>query len=80
MKRYILTLICLLLLAGIVQADIRVVLDTPQVTFKNVTGSQFQYYLGIENKNSFPINITITLPSDLQITLDSPLTFELQEN
>lgn len=80
MKQQILIVISLIFLISLVSADIRVVLTTPQVTFINVTGSEFKYYLGIENKNNFILNIEITPPENLSISFYNPLNFSLEPN
>jgi hypothetical protein len=80
MKQYIIPIICTILLISLVSADIRVTLNTAQVTFKNTTGSEFQYHINLENKNQFPVNVNITLPDDLNIELSGPSQFILSPN
>ncbi len=55
-----------------------VTLSTPQATFRSEMGSTVNYYVGVENKNNFPVNITIIPPENLQITFNEPLAFSLK--
>lgn len=79
MKQHII-IVSVLILMSLVSADIRVVLNNPQIVFTNITGSNFQYHLGVENKNNYTTQIVIMPPDNLNLTFDSPLTFELLPN
>lgn len=83
MNKYFIFLFVGLFLISLVSADLRVTLTTPQVSFdRNVSevgiGDIVTYYVGVENKNSFPINIKIDGPTDLMIYFLEDTYFELQ--
>lgn len=79
MKFCILIILCILIIIQLASADLRVVLTTPQVSFSGTEGQSFNYYIGVENKNSFPINILIS-NSESEIKFDDLPSFELQPN
>jgi len=55
-------------------------LTTPSVTFRLNESDSINHYVGIANKNPFPIKIIIDIPEDLDITFHNITIFELEPN
>lgn len=72
-------MVLLVLCMSIVAADLRIVLTTPQAKFTVINGESIDYYIGVENKNNFTINVDI-VPSDLNIVFYNDTSFALQPN
>lgn len=72
-------MILLVLCMSIVAAELRVVLTTPQAKFTVINGESVDYYVGVENKNNFTINVDI-VPNALNIVFYNDTSFELQPN
>lgn len=80
MKQYIILVICIIFFISLVSADIRLTLNTPQVTFRNIIGSEFNYHIEVKNNNNFIVDVIIIPPEDLDIQFEGPLTFSLYVN
>lgn len=80
MKNKLYLLLGALLLISLVSADFRITLTTPSVTFNTNLSEVASYYVGVENKNEFPININILAPTDLLISFEGDTSFELLPN
>lgn len=77
MNKQIITLVLITLALVSVTSALRVTLSTPQATFRANLSDTINYYVGVENQNSFNVNITITSPEGLNITFQGPTQFEL---
>lgn len=80
MKLKFLVLILILMMVSMVNAEIRGVLLTPQATFRVNYGDTVNHYIGILNKNPFPVNISIIPSKDLNISFKEPTQFVLLPN
>jgi hypothetical protein len=79
MKKEIVSVMFIVLFIGLVSADIRVTLNTPQAAFRANYSDVINYYVSVENKNSFPVQVILS-PKDLDIGFQSSSTFILQPN
>lgn len=75
-KKLMVFILCIIMIQSI-NASLTATITTPQVTFKNYTGQQVGYYLGIRNDNDFIVNISITQPEDFDISFNE-LDFSLE--
>jgi hypothetical protein len=83
MKKKTLTLVTIILaltIITLVNAELRLTLLTPQVTFHKIVGDNANYFISVENRNSFDVKITLKPDSDLNMQFDSPTEFILAPN
>lgn len=74
------SLLTILLINVIMVSALRTTLLYPQATFRVNQSTPIDYYIGVENKNPYPMNITYILPDSLEIYFHDSLYFELQPN
>ena len=76
----IMILILALTLVTLVNAELRLTLLTPQAAFYKTVGDNANYFVSVENKNPFNVQIDLTPSSDLNIQFDGPTSFMLEPN
>jgi len=70
---------CILLYLIPTILSLKASLTTPKAVFRVEEFGMIKHYIGVRNPNNFPINITITLPEDLNIYIDTK-NFTLEPN